>query len=301
MAAGVAREFGEDYQVRTQEVTKNNGVKMLGIMVTQKNRNISPTIYLEGFYEQYLQGKDLEHVMEEIIGALRKGMPASDIDLSFFSDFEEVKKKICYKLVNAQKNEDTLRNMPFIPYLDLAICFYYPIRDEGIGRGSILIQNSHMEMWKVSVKDLWKAAEKNTKMLNPAECFTMERMMLELVGLLECDEPVGELPSERGIPMYVLTNHERSFGAAVILYKGYLERIAECIGGNYYLLPSSIHEMILIPKMEDLEEEDEDEHLKWMVEEVNQTAVEAQDLLSDSIYYYDQEQKRLSVKMAIPV
>ena len=296
MAEGVALGFGEDYVVKTQEVKKNNNVKMLGITVTKKSRNISPTIYLEGFYDQYLNGKSCERILESIMEALEKGMPAVDLDLSFFSDFNEVRKKLCYKLINAEKNSSLLEEIPYIPYLDLAICFYYPINDKGIGKGSILIMNNHMDLWGTNVKELWEIAAKNTRKLNPAECFTTERMMLEMVGACTCEEPVGELPQEQGIPMYILTNHERSFGAAVILYEGYLEKLAECIGGAFYLLPSSVHEMILLPKIKELNDEEDSESLREIVEEVNHMVVEEQDVLSDSVYLYDERLKKLCVK-----
>ena len=285
----IAEVMGEKYEVKLETVIKNNDTEMLGIRVTARNRNISPTIYLDIFYREYIDGKAIAEIAEEMVSALRHGMPKRKLDLSFFTDFEIVKQKICYKLISAERNSRLLKKIPYIPLLDLAICFYYPIENEEIGKGSILIHNSHLELWHASVQDLWKAADHNTSRLYPAECFSMERIMMEMVGLRSPEERTGELPEENGLPMYVITNRERLYGAAVILYDHYLERIAEALKSSFYLMPCSIHEVILLPKRRG----DDSERLREIVEEVNDVQVESQEVLSDSVYYFDRKKKRL--------
>lgn len=285
----IADGLGEEYEVRLEKVRKNNDVEMLGIMVTLRAQNISPTIYLEQFYREYVDGKELECISGEMIRALRRGMPKGDFNLSFFVDYQAVREKICYKLISAERNQHLLKDIPYIPLLDLAVCFYYPIEEEEIGRGSILIRNRHLELWDVSVQELWKAAASNTRRMYPAECFSIERIMMEMVGMCSWEEPAGELPELNGLPMHVLTNADRVFGAAVILYDHYLERIAEHLNSSFYLMPCSIHEVIILPRKRG----DDAGKLREIVEEVNADQVDPQDFLSDNVYYYDRKKKRL--------
>lgn len=289
MTKRISQTLGDAFQVRLQTVRKNNDVKMMGIMVTECKRNISPTIYIEHFFEKYQNGEPMDALAEEMVTALRRGMPATDFDLDFFTDYQFVKEKICFRLVNAEKNDALLKDIPYIPFLDLLITFYYPVDDVKIGKGTIQIRNSHMELWGVDTQELWRAAQQNTKRLCPPECCSMERLMMEMVGGCAFDEPAGDLPENMGIPMYVLTNRERVFGASVILYDKYLDRIAESLGSSFYLLPSSIHEVILLPKQNG----DDGGRLQEIVREVNEKELERQDILSDSIYYYDMQKKRI--------
>lgn len=289
MTEWITQELGGGYRVRLKNVKKNNNVTFMGIMVTEIGKNISPTIYLESFYEKYRTGKAFESLAGEVLEALQRGMPDKDFDLGFFVDYETVRKKLCYKLIHAERNQELLKEIPYIPLLDLVICFYYPVDDEKIGQGSILIKNMHTEFWGVSVRDLWKAADQNTSRLYPAECYSMERLMLEMAGGRSWKEPADELPKQQGIPMYVLTNKARTFGSAVILYEGYLERIAACLECGFYLLPSSVHEVIILPQTIGGDRE----RLKEIIGEVNQMGLEKQEVLSDSLYLYDKENKRL--------
>ena len=89
--------------------------------------------------------------------------------------------------------------------------------------------------------------------------------------------------------MYVLGNERKLFGAAVMLYDGLLEKMSEIIGGDFYLLPSSLHELILIPD----EGREKGGDLWKMVCEINETQVEPEDVLTDSVYYYSGKNKRL--------
>lgn len=213
------------------------------------------------------------------------------MDLSFFTDYEKVKDKVCYRLINQQKNADLLREIPSLPFLDLAICFFYPFEHSEIGSGSILIKNDHLERWEVSVRNLWRDANNNTRRLYPQQCCPMEEMLLEMAGKSRGQwDALPEGPIASGeLPMKILTNHQRIFGAAVILYDNYLERLAEKWECSFYVLPSSIHEVIIFPKLE----ADEGETLQKIVEEVNATVLDPQEILSNNVYLYDRERKKI--------
>ena len=277
-------------EVRLHEVVKNNHVVKHGIMICDKERNIAPTLYLDEFYEEHEAGRDLEEILQVISDNLKRGMPHARIDMDFFMTYEKVKDKICYRLINYEKNEELLREIPHLPFLDLAICFYYPFWHEEIGKGSILIRNEHVEKWNVTVKELWKVANENTRELYPEVCCPMDKLLLEMTRHEE--EAWTALPEEGWgcVSMKVLTNKQRIFGAAVILYDDYLKQLSDCLQGDFFMIPSSIHEVLILPAVEG-----ECETLEKMICEVNATTVDPQEVLSDHLYRYERDKARVCI------
>ena len=288
----LAESFGEEMEVRLQKVKKNNGVTLLGVMVNDKKRNIAPTLYLDDLYGEYKNGRPFEEVLSVIRENLKRGMPKERIDMEFFMDFDKVKDRICYKLVNQERNAQTLEKMPNIPFLDLAITFFYVFWNDEIGGGSISITNEHMESWGTSVAELWKIADENTQKFYPEQCCPMEELLMELMGQRAKIWPA--LPEERGwgpFSMKILTNHMRSNGSAVLLYDGYLEQLADKLDCSFYVIPCSIHEVIVVPKLKEFSKE----FLEDMIHEANEKVVDPQEFLSDNVYYYDREQKKMEI------
>ena len=287
--------FGETMEVKLQEVRKNNNVTLLGVMVCDKVMNISPTVYLDELFQDYENGRDKEELLNIVYECVKRGMPRKPIDMSFFVDYENVCNKLCFKLINQAKNAQLLTDIPNIPYLDLAICFYYPFWNEEIGAGSILIHNSHLQRWGKSVTDLWQAASKNTRTLCPEQCCPMEEVLLELTGSqAKVWPPLPEGGDDGYFPLRILTNQQRIFGASVIIYEGYLEALSQRMDSSFFLLPCSIHEMILIPQ----EDRVGVERLEDMVSSANETSVAEQDYLSDHVYYYDRQKKKVEIVSA---
>lgn len=289
----VSQRLGDACQVRIQEVCKNNGVLLQGLVILQENQNISPTIYLNSFWEAYEAGVPLAAVVEKILSIYQEDTPKENVDMSFFRIFEAVKDRICYKLISADRNRELLEKIPHLEYLDLAICFYYAYQGEALGNGSILIHNNHLEMWQTDTAQVWEIAHENTPRLFPWECCSLETVFRDMEeededkqGSDSEEEPLSDL-----IPMRILSNENRVFGASCILYPGLLEKIAGEQKSNLYLLPSSIHEVILLP---DNGEEDAD-YLRAMISEVNESQVEPEEVLSNQLYYFDRHINKVSV------
>ncbi len=281
----VQTRLGEEAEVRLRSVLKNNGVLLWGIIVTRRGENISPTIYLESFYEAHIKGISLDEIVEAIVNSYRNVPVKMGVNMDFFKDFEKVKERVAYRLVHLEKNKELLGDIPFIPYLDLAICFYYAFEDTAMGEGAILIRRSHMDMWNTDVEELFRLAQENTPKLYPPEMMGMQTIIEQLLGAgdiegLEASEPAN---------MYVLTNQKRIQGAAVLLYPELLEDIARKMGNGFYIIPSSVHEVILVP----FHKEADVDSIKNMIHEVNNTQVEPEDVLSDSLYAYDLKDKRI--------
>lgn len=288
----ITERLGENYEVKLQEVRKNNNVHWQGLIIQEKGRSLAPTVYLDHLYQEYENGMEMEEILESIQMVLREKMPMEDVDMKFFLEYELVKDRICYRLINEERNRELLSEIPHIPFLDLAICFIYSFESGEMGNGSILVRNQYMETWGVSVKELWETANRNTSALFLPECTSMENILQEM-GVTERTEFHSELPEKDGkfLAMSVLSNRQRIFGSAVILYDDYLKRIGEWLGKNYFILPSSIHEVILLPESGDEDYGD----MRAMIQEINETQVEDQEVLSDNLYYFDCEKKNLRI------
>lgn len=274
--------LGEGMKVSRHPVRKNNNVILQGLIIQKPRQNISPTIYLEGFFDMYKQKNDMEMIADRILELYEKGCPKKSIDMDFFKDFDKVKDRIVYRLINAERNKALLKEIPHILFLDLAICFYYAFCDEALGEGIIQIHNTHMKMWQTNHSELMKLAEQNTEKLFPAEYLTLS----SVIGM-DCEEKEED---DSQVYLHILTNTQRCFGAACILYRETLSLIADKLESGFYILPSSVHEVIIVKDTgcEDVQ------NLHDMVTEVNRTQLEQEEILSDYPYYYDKKERKIT-------
>lgn len=280
----VGDSLGENYNVGLKEVRKNNDVLLHGLTIQEKDHNVAPTIYLEHFWRAYEEGASFSEVIDRLMAVYGQDGPACSVDMEFFTDFEKVRDRICYRLIGTEENRTLLEDVPHVEFLDLAVCFFYAYSGPVLGEGSILVHNSHMKAWGTSVAELMSLARENTPRLFPSQCSTMEEVLEEIVG-----ERKQEATFAREVPMKVLTNNRRLNGAVCMVYQGVLEQIAEELGNSLYILPSSIHEVILLAE----EETAAPRELKKMIVEVNSTQVAPEEVLSNSLYRYDHIEKRI--------
>ena len=278
----VEKGAGENYRVKLNDVMKNNGVVLRGITLMQDDSNISPTIYLNPYYDAYENGDTtLGTVIDEVIDTYERNKINRSIDMKFFLNYETVRSRIIFKLINTEKNRELLRDVPYIPFHDLSIVFQCLVSEERFGNASILIHNVHLQLWKVNARELYECALENTPLLQGYELADMNTVLEEMKALGGIDdEEIEDMQQE--VPMYVLSNKSRINGASCILYKDILKDFAMVVDKDLYVLPSSIHEVILLPS----DGTQESEQLKEMVREINQSQVEKEEVLSDSVYYY---------------
>lgn len=289
----VERRAGEKYRVRLNDVRKNNGVVMRGLTVMQDDSNISPTIYLNDYYEEYANGNaTLVNVVNDVMDTYYRNKVNQSVDMRFFLNYESVKGSVVYKLVNTEKNKELLEDIPHIEFLDLSIVFQCMVAQEELGTASILIHNVHMKLWDVTVEKLYKAAKENTQRLQKYEIKSMAEVLREIMSAEEtgecgCDDCMEDFPDS--VPMYVLSNRSRVEGAACILYPNLVRDFAEAVGSSFYIIPSSVHEVLLLPA----EDDGESAELKRMIREINDTQVGMEEILSYSLYFYDKEEGKV--------
>ncbi len=289
----VEKRTEDCYKVRLDDVRKNNGVVLRGLTVTQDDSNISPTIYLNSYYEEYIKGRaTLVNVVNDVMDTYRRNKVNQSVDMRYFLNYESVKERVIYKLVNTEKNKELLEDVPHIEFLDLSIIFQCLVAQEDLGRASILIHNVHLKLWEVSVDTLYQAAKENTQRLQEYEIKGITEVLRDIM----CAEEVENIADEDcisafsgSVPMYVLSNKNRVEGAACMLYPNLIRDFAEAIQSSFYIIPSSIHELLLLPT-EHLEESQE---IKHMIREINDTQVSVEEVLSYSLYLYDKEEQRI--------
>lgn len=269
----------EDMEVMRSERMKNNDVKLCGITFQKKGSNISPTFYMEHLYYRYQQGDSMEEIVKMLLQLYEENKVKEKIDASFFQDFEKVKDRIVCKIVNTKLNRTLLADIPHEQYLDLSIVYYYMWDTEEFDHATILIRNEHLKMWNVEPDVLYSIAKQNTEVLLPAEIIKMEQLLHDMMRIRQ----EALLPEPIAGTMYVMTNRTRYYGAAAFLYEGVLREFAHGMQKNIYIIPSSVHEVILLP-------DDGEIDIKWlneMVREVNASQLERIEILSDHVYYYD--------------
>ncbi len=280
-------------KVIIQTNTKNNGVKMESLVIMREGRNVAPTIYTDIWWDVYNAGETFENIVTKVLEWERKTAINKEIDFGFFLDFNKVRENLRYKIINTEKNLDLLNSIPHKDFLDLSKVYYVEIYTPEIGNGTILVSNEHMKTWGANLEELDKYAAEMAETCNPYCMFPIEKIVKNLVAELAGTEE--DIPHFRMPPMemYVLTNQQRFLGASVLLYKNVLKNFAKEKEDDLYILPSSTHELILIPAR--VVWYTGIEHLKRMVKEVNSTQVEPEEVLSDNVYMYNRQTDKIEI------
>lgn len=299
----------QDAEIQVREISKNNNMKLDGLTATLPEQNMCPNIYLNSFYQEYEAGKPMEDIMETI-GALREiNDVEKNISVKDMLDFEQVKDSIVFRVVGAEENQSRLQNMPHRIEHDMALIYQIMMQKTEDGMASIQITNDTMGTLGVDEKTLHEAAMKNTPREFPMSFRTMNEVIKEIMRKDFMGFDLDELSDEDGMksfleaifeegmedmgqnapPMYVLTNESLFNGAAALFYPEVQEKIAEQLGGDYFVLPSSVHEVLIVPDQGILEYQE----LKNMVNDVNNTQVPPDEVLTGEVYSYDKESRQL--------
>lgn len=279
---------GEKYIVRINDVMKNNGVVLSGITLMQEDSNISPTIYLNNYYEAYENGQTtIKMIVNDVVDTYDRNKVNRSLNIGFFMNYEKVKRKIIYKLINTERNKELLTDVPHITFHDLSIVFQCLVSEEKFGNATILIHNAHLKIWNITVQELYEEACINTPKLQKYDIRNIRDVINDMIAEdVQCDELISDDVNEQ-LPMYVLSNRARVQGASCMLYPDIIKDFSTAVDSDIYILPSSIHELILLPARGD----ENCEELKSMVRDINETQVEREEVLSDSVYYYDRREE----------
>jgi hypothetical protein len=293
---GLYREYGQNVKIDIHETTKNNGTIYHAVAIMENGSNISPNVRLDGFFRSFMEGTQLSDIVKEIV-QIYEMSKSEKIDLSFFTDFSKAKHQIMFRIVGYDRNKVQLQKMPHIKFLDLALTFYLylDLQDAPERRASIQIEQEHLKMWGIDTGTLFDLAMENTIGKMPVRCQSIYDVILTILkrdGIRPGAKDAEMFRnSSQEVSMYVLSNQKNYFGASVIYYPGVLKKLAEQIGRDLIVLPSSIHEVILTPVRG---EEDYDE-INQMIRDINRDEVDEEEVLSDHLYYYDAKRDELRI------
>lgn len=292
MISSKLASINSETSVEIHEVTKNNGITLTGLIIKNPSSNIAPTFYLEGFYDRYCNNLlPLECAVSEIIDMYEHHKKES-IEIEWIQDFSSVKNNIIPCLCNTVLNEEFLKSHPSVPFLDLSIYYRIQVSNDVMNltgeEATIAVTNQLATIWNVSADELFTLAFNNAKSVSPASFKTMAEIMKEMIS------DTSEIPDDlfESTPMmYVLSNIRKTNGAVWMADKEVLSTIATQFNDDFYLLPSSRNELILIPSSFTSDEQ----NLKDMIREVNDTQVSIEDMLSYSLYKYNRKVGELQI------
>lgn len=249
----------EGKEVEVREVEKTNGIVYTGLSIRTEGCNIAPTIYLT-------EDMSVEENVQRVLETYKQYQPKGSVDVEWFTEYENVKDKLAIMLTSKPIKGLAKRKAP--GFDDLYMHAYVIINSSEFGVGNIKITEEHLKNWGVSNAKLFADALKSAPNVTPARQRSMYQTMIDM-GM-----PADLVPMVDDDPMSVLTTENQTLGAAAILYSKVKE--------NTYLIPSSVHEVILIDG-----ERTDGMALNGMIDEVNRTVLAPEDFLSSHAYRYN--------------
>lgn len=267
------------------DILANNGKKKIVIAIGRRGTTIYPSISIKAYFEQYMHGREMEQIIEEILATLQKAITDIPKDaLCWVEDWETVKNSIFFRLVSKKKNKEYQNTMVYEEFCDLMAIAVVQVFLDTKSVKTIRVTKTLLSYWNVSEAEVLKAARQNTERLCPGKIMDMVDVVSTMLNPSEKELlPPGK---PRLGSMHVLTNINQVNGATVMMYDSVLKRLYQKIG-VFVLLPSSIHEVIAYPfdkKGMSFYE------YQQMVMEINQTCVLEEEVLADSVYLYDGNQ-----------
>ena len=283
-------QAGEEVSFYTEAVPKNNGIVREGLILKKRGSSVVPAVSLEELYER-MDGQpvDYEELAERLLAICHEETSWIEDQLEDFHDFGRASGHIFARVINAGLNEKQLEQIPHEKILDLAIVCYYVLEKQD-GASTVLIDNRILEYWDITSEQLLAIGKANTARKIPASLFHID----DLIRLLEEERYMQYAPAlneDEKLPLYVMTNTEKYYGAYALFYPGLQRHVADVLNTSFYILPSSIHETILVPDSGQYTPQE----LQEIVKSANRTVVEQKEFLSDSVYYYDRDTCTVSI------
>jgi len=270
-------------------VLKCNDIELHGVSLKKGSEDISPNIYLDNYYERFENGEPMKDLMQEVTGIFTEterpeGMPQpKDIPL----DYSSIKDKLTFRLLEMKRNRMYLVNTPYMPVGNgLALVCDVKLKSGEDGEWRTTITKDMMEKYGYDKRQLFLDGLKNVQNVDPPVMMDMQQNVFGLGADNVLDKETGAIEKSN---MYVLSNKSGVLGASVLFYPEIQEKVSEKIGEGYYVLPSSLHEVIVVPESAGFDAKG----LTDMVRDANSSVVDAKDILSDNVYHFDMAERKL--------
>lgn len=300
----VAEKFKEylpekyrDMELRISSVNKVNRVlDGISLVKNEGARSVSSTIYINDMYDHYLNTENLQAVLQGAAESMERAF--ADIPEVAGLSLESAKDNIVFQVVNTMQNQEMLKDMPHREFQDLSIIYRWVVAVDEKGIQSTVIKDDMVKQLGMNEEQLFKCAVENTRRIFPPVVRSMNDVLRDMFisdGMPEemVSGMIGEMPEDQ--MMYIISNDRGINGAVSMLYEDNLHKLAEQLETDLYILPSSVHECIAISvEMGDPYE------LAEMVNEINMSQVALEDRLSNQVYHYDKDARRLSLATDTP-
>ncbi len=281
----------ETVRIELIERKKLNGQVRYALMIQQEGNACAPVIYLEEMYEEFCLGKPIEKIVEKLWLIYKEEM---NDNIKYLCDhiscmqiFADAAPGLHTRIMHFDKNSEMLEDVPLRRMLDLALTVYYLVEQpDGQVRGTIMLRDEHVRDWNVPTEEIFERAISNTRNAEGMYWNTLEAV-LDHEKLLKFPE---KLPYSR-TGLHVLSGQSGVWGATVAFLPGAAAAIHEALGEEFYLLPSSIHEVIIVPASRAVSRN----LLAQTVKDVNRMEIPPEEILSDHIYRYNAGEKRLEI------
>lgn len=287
MAGRLKERLGDTFLLEQRDIPGINGTMRPSFFVKEGNSPASRGIRIDSYYKRYQAGAGMDALAEEILGRCREEATFPEKEIQKLSCWESIKGHIFPKLVNTGKNATLLMDAPHREFLDLSMVYYARIgTDCRETCGTLLILGSHMRHWGIREESLHQAAWKN---LNREDKAVFE----DLASLLGAYAGPSLGHGASDIPkMYVLGSSSRQNGAVQVCCQRLLKEIAGELNDDFWILPSSIHETLLIPVGH---ARDAAQELAEIVRQVNTSQLMPEEFLSGHVYHYRRDSGKLSI------
>lgn len=277
--------YGDGYVAHINDGLIENGIGKRGLFIAKEGESsVSPIIFLDEYYRNYVNWADLDKIAEDIYDVMHQKTDMTGVMgrvVSWLSDWQKVKKDVFPILLFGKNNEKMQEKFANRPWLDLLIFYMARLEIENEGISYIRLSEKQLEGWGVTEEEVYEQAVSNMK----GDGYSLRKMDEIISNLIRGrGEELPVLDADGGQEMYVLTNQRGIYGAAgILLGADYFKEILQ--GRGFYLLPSSIHETILV--MDD--NRSHEKGYSEMVCEVNDLVVAENEILSDHAYFYNVE------------
>ena len=273
-------ESYRDAKIDIHDVVKT-GMSYTGMTVRNEDQSIAPAINLNASYEAYEAGKPLYAVGHDMAEIVQTKQP--ELNTGIFSSYDSVKKNLFIRVCNSQENSEMLKNVPHTDVEDLSVTYHVMVDARESGLASATVTNAMIDSFGISKEQLHEDAVRNSQEILPVRMDSMMNMLMGLSGMGDAEYEFGLMAPPS---MMVITNQIGINGASAFFYPDSMDKISEQLGGNYFMLPSSIHEVIAVPAG------DKDyRDLESMVKQINMMQVAKEEQLSDHVYHYDAKEK----------
>lgn len=265
-------------------IQKNGGSKN-GFTYVPGNGPIGITLYAENAYESYQNGASIDQIAKGMFNTMKEYSMDQDAEINIEEMFKP--ENIIPALVPSAGNEELLKTIPHIPFENLQIIFKFSLPNFKEG-GTANVPNGYMELHGWNAEKLLDIAMKNSAYKDEISVMPLAEAMFG-PSWVSWKADLSFL-SEAAVKSVIISNSSNVYGAAAIMDKDVMKKIADVFGEDLYIIPSSVHECILTPKSESTLEV-----LQEMVYEVNRETVSREERLSDDIYFFDSITKEITM------